>query len=186
MNNLPKTEENQLKRNANAATHSPDTSPKKSHRKLIFIGAILLAVLFFFVRTFGSLYITGIVEEDNWLEVTEAFMFTMTNKNPNKAYSMFSTQARKEISVSELEEFMKDPFFAIFDGYLEMELSDWEITSTFEEDRFVELNAIVTYEGGYTGSFNGVLEEEGDEWNLLSFNVTISPEKLEDYEKNNP
>jgi hypothetical protein len=187
MSDLPQSEENQSKLEppppADVPTHSPDTSPKKPRRKLliIIIGGLLVCLC----AWYADLFSTGVVQQDNWLAVTDAFMRAMANQDPNKAYALFSAEFQSEIPDSELEGFLSGPSFALFDGYLEMEMSAWEISST-REGKVAEINATVTYEGGYSGSFDAVLVQERDEWKLISFNVTVPPDKSEDWEKNNP
>lgn len=72
------------------------------------------------------------------------------------------------------------PSHALFDGYVQVEITDWEI-SVQTGGTYARLNGTVVCTSSHTGSFDGILEQVGAEWQLLHIKVEAPPEKINAY-----
>lgn len=171
--------------------------PQKSRRPLVIGGCILLAglclcVSVICISVFGFTIYQAIVEKDNIGVVIDKFMTAMVNKNPDQAYALFSARVQKQIPVSRLEDMIDGSNYSLFDGYTKVEVANVNITRGFNtnpdapQGLVARVNGVITYDGGYRGSFQAVLEQENNEWKLFSINVTVPPDKVDDFIKNNP
>lgn len=75
--------------------------------------------------------------------------------------------------------------YALFEGYQSVTIQNINITTGVNTNPDVpqglvaKVDGIVTYSGGFTGSFNAVLEREGDHWALDAININIPPNKIQ-------
>lgn len=127
--------------------------------------------------------VLGITSEnqEEWLELTNAFMQAMADKKIDQAYSLFSKEAQGSFSQADLTSFVDGPFYTLFDGYLDLEMESFYINFGFPEGKTVELTGLINYQKDYTGNFVFTLIKKGNTWKLLSFNVEAPPEKFNDY-----
>ena len=93
--------------------------------------------------------------------------------------------------LSKMQEMLKGPNFALFDGYEKVEVTYLNIGPAFStnpnapQGTVAKVSGGVTYKDGYTGQFQAVLEQENKEWKIHNINVTAPPKKFEDYLKSN-
>ena len=196
-NETPTSQQDIPPDNVQQSTVASTAPPQKSRRLLVIGGCISLAALclcasVICVSVFGSTLYQAIIEKDNIVVVVDKFMMAMVNKNPDQAYALFSTRVQRQFPVSRLEDMVDGSNYSLFDGYVKAEVVNVNITRGFNtnpdapQGLVAKVDGTVTYEGGYTGSFQAVLEQENDEWALFSINVIIPPDKLEEFINNHP
>jgi len=169
---------------------------KKSRRPFVIVGCVLLVGLCLCLSIcgiyFGSTIYQSIAERDNVAAVIDKFMVAMAAKDTNQAYALFSTRARRQFAISKLEDMIDGSNYALFDGYgkvevLNINLGNYLNTNPDAPQGLVaKVDGKVTYRGGFAGTFQAVLEKEGDEWKLNSINVVVPPNKLEEFLQDNP
>jgi hypothetical protein len=130
--------------------------------------------------------ITGVENQDEWLVAGDAFMQAMADKELDTAYSLFAKEARHDLKRSDLSTFIDGPFYALFDGYVDLEMESWYVNYAYPEGTTIEIACLVNYQESYTGYYEFILTEEGDAWKLLAFNVEAPPEKFNSYSAGRP
>ncbi len=159
--------------------------PKRNCRTL----AIILGILFVGGFCLFSVVVSGFVSfmttasdsQENWLAINDTFMQAMVKKDVDGAYALFSNEAKRDFQRSELGSLTNGSLYALFDGYDSLELESWEINYNFPAGKFVDLVYRIHYQDEYEGSLRAVLESGGGGWELYWMDVTIPPEKLDDY-----
>lgn len=169
------------------------TLPKKRLRTPLLVGGGLLAGICLCAAlcaiVFGSSLLGVAAQKGDVAKVIDASMQAMSKKNANQAYSLFSKRAQKQVPISKVEEMLQGANFAIYDGYLNIEVASLTIGPQFNTNPDVPQGTVakvagtVSYEGGYKGQFQAILQQEGGEWKIDGINVTVSPQKFEDYLK---
>lgn len=118
---------------------------------------------------------------DEWLDLSDAYMEAMSNKNVDTAYRLFSREARREFPRRDLELMIEGPLFAAYVDYEKLEIDSWEVNYEFSTGKNVVLAGPVSYRGSYEGYFDAVLKEEDDGWKIYWFNVNAPTEKFNEF-----
>ena len=138
---------------------------------------------------FGSSLLGVATQKDAVAKVIDASMQAMSKKNANQAYALFSKRTQRQVPISKVEEALQGANFAVYDGYLKIEITSLTIGPQVNTNPDVPQGTVakvagtVTYEGGYKGQFQAILEQEDSEWKVDGLNVTAPPQKFEDYLK---
>ncbi|MEW6031044.1 MAG: hypothetical protein AB1554_16365 [Chloroflexota bacterium] len=164
-------------------------SVKKSNKVLwLGIGGGLLVVCLCVVLCLalgGTSLLKVWQEREPVTEVIDSFMRAMVERDTERAFALFSTRARRQIKIDSLEEMLAGNNYALFEGYQSVTIQNINITTGVNTNPDVpqglvaKVDGIVTYSGGFTGSFNAVLEREGDHWALDAININIPPNKIQ-------
>jgi hypothetical protein len=165
-------------------------TPRKRQNKQILIAGVLVAGLFLCVMLCvvvgGIGMIKASLERDDVERVVDEFMHAMAKGDTDAAYALFSTRAKRTVSRSKLDKLLQGTNFALFDGYTSAQIAKINLSRAFQtnpdlpQGTVAEVNGTITYEGGYIGRFEAVLEQEHKEWRLFVINVTIPPDKRGD------
>lgn len=165
---------------------------RKKRLRLGIVAAVLLACALSCVFLgFGGLRGFQSLSRDK-VEVEillDQLMRDMVSQDFEAAYDRFSTRAKRQVPFSEIENFGSGANYALFDGYQRLEIATINIGPSFNTNQNVpqgtlaRVQGIVYYDNGFQGQFSSVLELEEDEWKVSNFNVTVSPEKLDQYLK---
>jgi hypothetical protein len=160
----------------------------KSRNKTVFIVGAVVAGLFLCVVLCAVVIGTGTIKaalaRDDVEQIVDEFMHAMAGKDIEAAYALFSTRARRIVSCSSLEELLQGNNFSVFDGYTSAQVINVNLSTAFQtnpdlpQGKVAKVNGTITYEGGFIGRFDAVLEQENKEWKLFSINITIPPEKI--------
>lgn len=161
----------------------------KSRRNVLVIVGVLAATLCLCIGACviiaGSGMVRAALERDDVEQVIYEFMSAMARRDTDAAYALFSTRAQRHVSLSQIEELLEGNNFVLFDGYQSASVMNLNLSAAFNtnpdlpQGTVAKVNGVVTYEGGYTGSFNAMLEQEKGEWRLFNIHVTVPPNKLE-------
>jgi hypothetical protein len=165
--------------------HPQLKGPKRNCRTLAIILGILFVCGFclfsIVVSGFLSFMTTAFDSQENWLAISDAFMQAMVRKDADGAYALFSNEAKHDFQQSDLVRMTEGSFYVLFDGYDSLELESWEMNYNFPAGKFVELVYKIRYQDKYYGILQAVLKEDSDGWKLVWFEVTVPPDKLDDY-----
>ena len=173
---------------AEESTSSSQAQNRQKGRPLrgVFVGGCLVGLVLFICL--GS--VIGILVEklgpvvesqDEWLALGDQFMQAMADKDIDEVQALFTREAGRSFKTSDLAAYVEGPFFALFEGYIDLELESWTINYDSLEGTTVELAGTVNYREGYTGFAEYFVVKEGDAWKLLGFNIEVPPEKFNVY-----
>jgi hypothetical protein len=167
-----------------SATISPS---KKSHNYLFIVGALIIGLCLctgICGITFGTGIFKTITERPKVEMVIDEFIRAMADKDTVKAYALFSTRSRRNISLADIKKMLEGNNYEVFDGYRSVTVKNLNFRIGFNSNHdklqgtVVDATGIINYDDGLTGTFNAVLEQEGGIWRLFSFNITVSPGKF--------
>ncbi len=151
---------------------------------LILGGLICCALLAIGVVALGGVLATLGKEKGRVERVLDEFMRAVENKDTARAYNLVSTRATKVWTTSAIQDLTKGYNYFLFEGYRSLQVNDATIgfQSSPDPDEpqgiVARVSGIVLYDCGYTGSFEAVLEKEGDNWKIFGIAVTVPPDKF--------
>lgn len=155
------------------------------HLGLLILGCLICcALLATGVIAVGGVFKTLGEEEGRVERVLDEFMLAVENKDTSHAYTLVSTRATKAWTMSAIQDLTKGYNYVLFEGYRSLQVQDGTIgfESSSDPDQpqgiVARVSGIVIYDRGYTGSFEAVLEKEGDNWRILGIQITVPPDKL--------
>lgn len=166
----------------------PDTRGKKSRKTLVIvlvalaIGLCLCAVIC--VIAGGTGIVRVALERDDVELVLDQFMQAMARKDVDAAYALYSARAQRQMPRSRLEELLQGNNLALFDGYTSLQVMNLNISKAINtnpdlpQGTIAKVSGSVSYEGGFTGRFEAILERENDAWKLHYINITVPPDKI--------
>lgn len=169
----------------------PDVlSPKKSNNSKWIIGGVIGFLLLICicvalcVAVGGTGFAKVFQEREPVQAVISEFMQEMESKNTDKAYALFSARVQRQLDISEIEKMIEGNNFVLFQGYQSVEILNLNISQAFNTDQNLPQGTVATvdgtisYDGGFIGQFNAVLEKEDDIWRLHNINITVPPDKF--------
>ena len=160
---------------------------KKSRAWVIIVVVVAAACLLCAVvggLVFGKSIITSITEKDDIAQVCDRFMHAMLDRDVDSAYALFSTRARRQVPITELQALVQDNLYLLFAGYEGLEITDIRVSDRVDANPDVpqgwvaEVDGVIHYDSGPDSTFNAVLEKENDAWMLAGFYITPVPERL--------
>jgi len=167
-------------------------SSKKKRTIIIVIAVVAIALCscsVICVVAGGGGLVTGVIkakqERDDVAAVLDQFMREMEAKNVTEAFALFSARARRQMTVSDLEETIEGSNYILFSGYESITISSLSIKAAVNtnpnapQGTIAEVVAAVAYEGDITGKLSCILEQEDGEWRLHHFSITVPPSKLD-------
>jgi hypothetical protein len=169
---------------------SDSTSPQsqKSKKKTRLIVGIVLVVLclcsIVCVAVIGTGMYKVFLEKAPVESVLDTYMQLMANKDADSAYALFSPRAQRQISISEIQDMLDGNNYFIFEDYQNLSVSNLNISAVVNTNPDVPqgtvatVTGVITYEGGFQGSFNGTLEKVDGNWMIDGFYVNIPPDKI--------
>jgi hypothetical protein len=113
----------------------------------------------------------------------DRFLRAMTQRDITTAYDLFSSRVRQQMPMTTLTELRKaQPY--LYDGYQTVTLDMLDIITTAEtnpvgpQGTVASVLATITYADGSSGSLRATLEQEHEAWQMFSFTVMVSSEKM--------
>jgi hypothetical protein len=172
-------------------TRAPGKPSKWSGKWPLFVGGAavlgLMLCVGLCIATLGSNFLTVVTQKGNVAAVLDEFMKAMANKNAEHAYSLFSSRAKQQVPSSEIESWLEGANFVLFDGYDTLQVRTLNINLVHNTDpskpqgTVAQVSGSINYAGGYEGSFQAILEKEGDGWMLDHIQVNAPAEKFDNY-----
>jgi hypothetical protein len=161
---------------------------KKSNRNLFLIAGGLILVICLCLGAClalgGASFVKVFQEKAPVEKVIDSFMQAMVANDTEKAFALFSTRARRQIKIDSLKDMLEGNNYVLFEGYQSVSVQNINMTTGVNTNPDVpqglvaKVNGTITYSGGFTGSFNAVLQKEGDQWYLDAINITVPPDKF--------
>lgn len=118
-------------------------------------------------------------------QAIDAYMKDMANRKTDSITERFVTRLDPIV----LREQFETVSYVYFEGYRSLQVNEFRVgprvtTNPMEPQGTVaNVNGTLRYTGNYTGTFEAVLEKDGDNWLIFAINVNVSPEKIENYEE---
>jgi hypothetical protein len=116
--------------------------------------------------------------------ILDTFMKDMEAKDVESAYTLFSPRSQRQTPITEVEKLIEGNNYAIFEGYQSLTVQNLNLTAAantnpdMPQGTVANVTGTVSYEGGFTGTFNAVLEKVDGEWKLFNINITVPPDKF--------
>jgi hypothetical protein len=168
---------------------SPATPAGTPRRRRLSLGLVAIAIGVCLVGVlcgvlFGSALIKSVTERPRVERLLDEFMSAMVRGDASAAYSLFSARARRQVPLLEIERMLEGNNYVLFEGYERLTVANMQVEVAVNTDPNVpqgtvaNVEAVIEYEGGFTGSMQALLEQEQSEWRLDRVNVTVPPDKL--------
>lgn len=161
--------------------------PRSSRRLLFFWGALALIIcgcLGICGIAVGTAFYKSIKETPAIERITGEFMKAMAGRDTVQAYSLFSERAKRTFQIADLEKMLEGNNFILFDEYNSLKIDNIMIKATFNTNPdlpqgvVADVKGAISYNRGFTGTFQALLEEEGENWRLFIINITVPPGKF--------
>ncbi len=162
----------------------------KSNRKVfLIIGALLvglccISVLVGIAGLIGTGVFKMMTEEPKVEIVIDEYMRAMADQDANNAYTLFSTRAKRSVSLADIEIGLEGNNYLVFKDYQSLSVNNFNIGVNSDSNPdmpqgvVAHVDGMITYADGFTGDFAAVLEQEGDGWHLFGINVNVPPDKF--------
>jgi len=162
---------------------------KKSNKNLWIIVGIVVAVIcicsIICLALFGTSFVKVMVERAPVEAVLDTFMKNMEAKDVESAYALFSPRVQRQISQADLKEMIEGNNYVLFEGYQSLSVQNLNLSAAVNtnpdqpQGTVANVNGEISYSGGFTGSFDAVLEKVDGNWMLYFINVTVPPNKIQ-------
>ena len=120
-----------------------------------------------------------------------AYAHGMAKKDYDTVYALFSKRVHRQMSIEEIEEFGDvEANFAIVDGIQSVEINSLKLLKQANTNPNMPQGSVATvigianFDDGFTGRVDAVFELESETWRIHHINISISPERLQNYLEN--
>jgi len=168
------------------STQARNTTPKQSRKWFLLVGGtaiLLILCIVLCAAVFTSSFTRTVTEKGDVEAVLDQFMTAMESKNAEGAYSLFSSRAKRQMRLIEIESWLSGSDFVLFEGYESLNVVALNIGPVYSTDddqpqgTVARVSGSVKYIGGYEGGFQATLEKEAGEWKLDHIRVNAPPNK---------
>jgi hypothetical protein len=132
----------------------------------------------------GASFVSVFREKAPVEEVIDAFMQAMVESDTEKAFTLFSSRAQRQMETNDLQDMLSGNNFVLFEGYQRIEIGNLNVSKAINTNQdmpqgtVVNVDGTVHYDNGFTGRFDAVLEKENGFWRLHAINITVPPDKF--------
>ncbi len=169
--------------------HVAEAAPPKRDNKKLFIilgvvGAVLCLCSVICLAGGGFAMYNVVQEQPKVAAVVDEFMRHMDNGNTDQAYTLFSERSKRQTPQSALDAMLEGNTALLFEGYQSSEVTNLNISANFNTDddlpqgQVATVNGIVKYADGIDGTFDAVLEKDGEQWYLHRIDINAPAEKF--------
>ena len=164
-------------------------SPPKRRKNSILIGlgvaiaVICLCSVVLIIALVRGAYRVN-VEKRPIEKVITAFMESMEQGDVQNAYTLFSPRARRQFLLADLESLSQGNNYVLFEGYDHLSIQNLSIlnsnnsNSDLPQGKVADVTGAITYDGGYIGQFDAILEKVDGVWMIHRINVMAPPDKF--------
>ncbi len=169
----------------NQVTISSESKPPMKPWKIVVI--ILSVLIMVALSCIMTQFISGKMvsrEKDPIVDVLDVFLMSMSQKDYESAYELFSPRAKKTVQLSLIKRLTEDDYFPIYEDYSSLAILNLKITHSINlnenipQGKTATVSGEVYYANDITGNFDAILENVDEEWMISAINVTVPPEKL--------
>jgi hypothetical protein len=168
------------------AEEQPPDSPQQKKKKWRPSFWVIVIVSLCGVTFVGfTIYSMNLIQPDNAADkasvqmLVDQFLQYLSVRDVQKAYDLFSTEAKKNTPKSKLEDLITENYTVLFSGYLRNEITSIEISSGLDlsskaiDNRVAKVSGIIYYEGGATGKYDAYFDRENNSWRIYTINFNI-------------
>jgi hypothetical protein len=119
----------------------------------------------------------AVAERPKVEQVVNDYLQKMEDKDVAGAYLLFSPTAKRTVPQSKVQEMIEGPNYALFSDFERATITNIQVM-TSPTRTVANVQGTVTYRGGVSGTFRGVVGREGDAWMIDGMHVTVPPAKL--------
>jgi hypothetical protein len=156
-----------------------ETKPKinKSHKKVWLIIGIILCLLIICIGVFAMLLNNTAAETKPIEAVLDSNMRLMVAKDIESSYAQFSTRARQNFPISNIQEMVEGNNYLLYQGYKELHVESINVNAN-AQGILASVSGVILYEDGSEGQFNATLEKEAGKWQIVSFQINVPTSKI--------
>jgi hypothetical protein len=169
---------------ASAPTSGERAHPLKKTNRRKWLLSLAILVLCCCPGLCANLYAKIETERPLVENAIDQFMQARAEEDGTKAYRLLSTRSKRTTALADIEELLQGNNYVLFEGYRSTSITDISLNLNTNTDpnepqgTVAEVAGTIAYEGGFTGSFNAVLEKEGEVWRLFTIYITVPPDKF--------
>jgi hypothetical protein len=152
----------------------------------VLAGAVAIGSSIVAARSCNAAAESSMREQRAALEVVTKFLELMTARNAETATHLFSADVDPTKIQEVLQRAASGDEYALYDGYLNIKPVGWSISRGTMLREIRELQALVYYEGNYTGRLFAELSKEGGRWTIRNIRITVPHEKSKKYGERSP
>jgi hypothetical protein len=163
--------------------------PNKSKKNPWIILGVALGILCLGSITCITVFALGVgkavVEKAPVESTLDSYMKYMAAKDTESAYALFSPRAQRQVPISKVQEMIEGNNYILFEGYQSLSVQTLNISAAVNtnpdlpQGTVAKVNGTVTYENGFQGTFNGVLEKVHGKWQIHGIFVSVPPNKFQ-------
>lgn len=170
----------------------PGAPKKRSRTLLIVVVSVLLALCIciaagvaYVLLDKESPYRLIFIDQPAAMDLADQFMRAMAEKDAEAAYALFSSHAQEFVTLSDLERFLDNDLYVLFNGYDRLTITEggnfevlWDVVGEdpqMPQGTVANLTAIAKYAGGSEATLTATLEKEGGDWRIYHVDVTPRP-----------
>lgn len=160
--------------------HTPPPAHSKGPWLILLAGGLLLVPC---LCCGGCFVVAGrgismaVTERANVEQVVNDYMQKMEDKDVAGAYSLFSPLAKRTIPQSKVQELTEGTNYSVFSDFERATISNIQIM-TSPTRTVAKVNGTVSYKGGVSGTFQGVVGREGETWMIDGMHTNVPPSKF--------
>jgi hypothetical protein len=125
-----------------------------------------------------------LAEQAQIAAVLDTVLGLMRDREIDQAHALFATTAQSRALRSDLEHITTGPSAVLFEGYrsVAVDAANIGLENSPEVTGLVaRVMGTVTYDQGYSTTFDAMLLKEAGEWRLINVNVTVPAARLDDF-----
>lgn len=120
------------------------------------------------------------------IDAIDGVLRSMGDRDLERAYTCFSTRAKRTFPMADLDRFISGSNFALVDGYTGLVISSMNINRVTSSNPdapqglVARVEGYLRYEDHVSGTFQAVLEKEGGLWKIYSIQIDPPERRKED------
>lgn len=124
-------------------------------------------------------------QQSNIEAVIDEYMVAMAAGDVQRAYALFSPRAKRQMTVTDIEQLMKGDAYMAFQGYKSVIVESHQVRTVIDTNSnspqgvVAQITGAIRYEDGTEGSLAAVLERNAGQWRLFNIRVTPSSKRLQ-------
>ncbi len=124
-------------------------------------------------------------QQSNIEAVIDEYMAAMAAGDVQRAYALFSPRAKRQMTVTDIEQLMRGDAYMAFQGYQSVIVEGHLVRTVIDTNSnspqgvVAQITGAIQYEDGTEGSLAAILERNAGQWRLFNIRVTPSPKRLQ-------
>lgn len=161
------------------------TSTRSNKQIWIRISAVILIGFSLYIVLYMTNRVQNVESDQEKISlIIDELMSALVARDIDRAYEMFSPQARSDELRTSLMAMNDEVNYAVLDSYDRIEMIHLEIGPVLTSEfggTLARADGIIHYTNGYTGEFSAELLPDGEGWDVVWFHPKVPPAKYEEY-----